>query len=428
MLDLRLVTDKPDEVQSRLAIRGRVAGLEELARLGLRRRELIQEVESLRHDKKRAGAEMKELVKSDPAAAANLRDRLKETSTRQKELEQELGKVEDDLQALLLTIPNLPHPTVVAGTSEEDNPLVRTSGRPPEFGFAPRPHWELGEDLGILDFARGAKLSGSRFTVMTGRGARLERALINFMLEVHTREHGYTEVLTPFLVLREMMQGTGQLPKFEEDAFKTVDPELFLIPTAEVPVTNLHRDEILEGRSLPLKYAAYTPCFRREAGAHGKDTRGLTRQHQFNKVELVQFSKPEDSYRALESLTKEAEQVLIRLGLHYRVVSLCGGDLGFSAAKTYDLEVWMPGQNRFLEISSCSNFEDFQARRAQIRFRREPGKKPELVHTINGSGLAIGRTLAAILENYQQQDGSVIIPEALRSYTGFESIVPEVSA
>ncbi|HUT99972.1 MAG TPA: serine--tRNA ligase [Myxococcota bacterium] len=424
MLDLRLVTDKPDEVRSRLAIRGQVAGVEELTRLGLRRRELIQEVERLRHDKNQAGAEMKDLAKSDPEAAAELRARLKETSSRQKELDSELGKVEDQLRALLLEIPNLPHQTVVAGKTEEDNPQLKISKSPPLFGFTPRPHWEIGEDLGILDFARGAKLSGSRFTVMVGRGARLERALINFMLDLHTQEHGYTEVLTPFLVLREIMQGTGQLPKFEDDAFKTTDPELFLIPTAEVPLTNLHRDEILEGESLPLKYAAYTPCFRREAGAHGKDTRGLTRQHQFNKVELVQFTKPEDSYQALESLTREAEQVLIRLGLHYRVVSLCGGDLGFSAAKTYDLEVWMPGQDRFLEISSCSNFEDFQARRARIRFRRGKGNKPELVHTINGSGLAIGRTLAAVLENFQQEDGSVIIPEALRPYTGFESIVP----
>ncbi len=425
MLDLKLVTDKPDEVRSRLAIRGQVAGVDELTRLGLRRRELIQEVERLRHDNKQAGAEMKDLVKSDPESAAALRAKLKETSSRQKNIDSQLGKVEDELRALLLEIPNLPHETVVAGKTEEDNPQIKTSGNPPQFGFSPRPHWEIGGDLGILDFARGAKLSGSRFTVMVGRGARLERALINFMLDLHTQEHGYTEVLTPFLVLREAMQGTGQLPKFEDDAFKTTDPEMFLIPTAEVPVTNLHRDEILDAEQLPLKYAAYTPCFRREAGAHGKDTRGLTRQHQFNKVELVQFVKPEDSYRVLESLTNDAEEVLTRLGLHYRIVSLCGGDLGFSAAKTYDLEVWMPGQQVFREISSVSNFEDFQARRAQIRFRRGKGKKPELVHTLNGSGLAIGRTLAAILENYQQADGSVIIPEALRPYTGFESIVAD---
>jgi seryl-tRNA synthetase len=302
--------------------------------------------------------------------------------------------------------------------------VIRTLGQPPSMTFDPRPHWEIGENLGILDFARGAKLSGSRFTVLIGQGARLERALINFMLDLHTKEHGYTEVLPPFLVSRESMQGTGQLPKFEEDAFKTVEPELFLIPTAEVPVTNLHREEIIDGELLPLKYVAYTPCFRREAGAHGKDTRGLTRQHQFNKVELVQFTTPDDSYPSLETLTNHAEEVIKRLGFHYRVVSLCGGDLGFSAAKTYDLEIWMPGQGKFREISSCSNFEDFQSRRSRIRFRRARGDKPELAHTLNGSGLAIGRSLAAILENYQQEDGSVTIPESLQPYTGFEVIEP----
>ena len=365
---------------------------------------------------------MKDLMKSDPDGAAKLRAKLKESSARQKELDAELKSTKDELQGLLLEIPNLPHESVVPGEGEADNPVIRSVGEAPGFPFTPKPHWEIGEALGILVFPRGVKLSGSRFTVMIDQGARLERALINFMLDLHIQQHDYTEVLTPFLVLRHSMEGTGQLPKFEEDAFKTADPEYFLIPTAEVPVTNLHRDEILEEERLPLNYVAYSPCFRREAGAHGKDTRGLTRQHQFNKVEMVKFTRPEDSYDELEKLTSHAEEVLKRLGLHYRVVSLCGGDLGFSAAKTYDLEVWMPGQKCFREISSCSNFTDFQARRAKIRFRRAKGEKPELIHTINGSGLAVGRTLAAILEAYQQDDGSVTIPEPLIPYTGFAEI------
>jgi seryl-tRNA synthetase len=422
MLDLRMVTDRPEEVRQRLSVRGEIPGLDQAVEFGLRRRELISEVEKLRHDQRVAGTTMKSLVKTDPQAAAELRTSLKANSDKQKELDGELKKLEEDLQALLLEIPNLPHESVVAGQTEEDNPLVRSVGKLPEFKFDPKPHWEIGEALGILDFAAGAKLSGSRFTVLRNQAARLERALINFMLNLHQEEHGYSEVLTPFLVLREIMQGTGQLPKFEDDAFKTVDPEMFLIPTAEVPVTNLHREEIIPVEKLPIKYVAYTPCFRREAGAHGRDTRGLTRQHQFNKVELVKFVKPEDSYAELETLTADAEEVLKRLGLHYRVISLCGGDLGFSAAKTYDLEIWMPGQNKFREISSCSNFEDFQARRARIRLRRAKGEKPELLHTLNGSGLAIGRTLAAILENFQQADGSVVIPEVLIPYTGFDKI------
>jgi seryl-tRNA synthetase len=422
MLDQRSVTDNPEQIRDRLSVRGEISGLDRLVELGLRRRKLIREVEDLRHEQKTAGSRMKDLMKSDPDAAAGLRARLKESSARQKDLDAGLKSVEEELQGLLLEIPNLPHESVVPGVGEEDNPLVRSVGEPPAFSFAPKPHWELGEALGILDFTRGVKLSGSRFTVMIDQGARLERALINFMLDLHIQQHHYTEVLTPFLVLRQSMEGTGQLPKFEEDAFKTAGPEYFLIPTAEVPVTNLHRDEIIDGDQLPLNYAAYSPCFRSEAGAHGKDTRGLTRLHQFNKVEMVKFTRPEDSYEELEKLTLHAEEVLKRLGLHYRVVSLCGGDLGFSAAKTYDLEVWMPGQERFREISSCSNFTDFQARRAKIRFRRKKGDKPELVHTLNGSGLAIGRTLAAILETNQQEDGSVKIPEPLVPYTGFAEI------
>ena len=424
MLDLRSVTDRFEETQRRLALRGELPALGRLAELGARRKALIRESELLRHEVKSSGPQVQALMKADPPAAAALRDRLKAASTRQKELEAALKELEVELGQALLYVPNLPHESVPPGASSANNPVLRSHGERPAFAFQPRPHWELGEALGVLDFKRGAKLSGSRFTVLRGQGARLERALIAFMLDLHTREHGYTEILPPYLVLRESMQGTGQLPKFEEDAFKTADPELFLVPTAEVPVTNLHRDEILEAADLPLRYAAHTPCFRREAGAAGRDTRGLIRQHQFNKVELVKFATPESSYAELESLTADAERVLQRLGLHYRVVSLCAGDLGFSAAKTYDLEVWMPGQDAYREISSCSNFEDFQARRARIRFRRGEGGKPEWVHTLNGSGLAVGRTLAALLEVGQQADGAVLIPEALRPYTGFERIDP----
>ncbi len=424
MLDVRMVGERLDEIRRRLGLRGEVAGLDRLAELAGRRRKLIREKEGLRHDQKTAGPRMKDLLETDPAAAAGLREKLKAGSARQKELDGELKSVEAELSELLLEIPNLPHESVAPGEGEQDNPVVRTVSERPVFDFEPAPHWEIGERLGLLDFARGAKLAGSRFTVLTGRGARLERALINFMLDLHTAEHGYTEVLTPFVVLRDMMTGTGQLPKFEDEAFKIADSELFLVPTAEVPVTNLHRDEILDSRTLPLKYVAYTPCFRREAGAAGKDTRGLIRQHQFNKVELVKFARPEDSYQELESLTADAERVLDLLGLHYRVVDLCGGDLGFSAAKTYDLEVWMPAQGVFREISSCSNFEDFQARRARIRLRRTKGVKPELLHTLNGSGLAVGRTMACLLECGQREDGSVVLPEVLEPYTRFRVIEP----
>jgi seryl-tRNA synthetase len=323
-----------------------------------------------------------------------------------------------------MTIPNVPHESVACGIGAEDNPVVRVWGERPSFAFTPRPHWELGESLNILDFTRGAKITGARFTLSRGLGARLERALINFMLDLHTREHGYTEVLTPFMVNRESMIGTGQLPKFEEDLFRIDSVDYFLIPTAEVPVTNIHRDEILNEKELPITYVAYSPCFRAEAGSYGKDTRGLIRQHQFNKVELVKFSKPEESYEELEKLTLNAEEVLKGLKIPYRTVSLCMADLGFSSAKTYDLEAWLPGQDAYREISSCSNFEDFQARRASIRFRREESGKVEFVHTLNGSGLAVGRTLVAILENYQQADGSVVIPEALRPYMGGIDRIP----
>ncbi len=343
---------------------------------------------------------------------------MKEVSSRIKELEVKLNAIEEDLRGILMVIPNIPHESVVIGQEEADNLEMRRWGKIPEFSFTPRPHWEIGETLDILDFDRGAKITGARFTLYKDGGARMERALMNFMLDLHTGSHGYREVLPPFLVNRKTMTGTGQLPKFEEDLFKLDEPDYFLIPTAEVPVTNIHQDEILTEEELPLCYTAYTPCFRKEAGSYGKDTRGLIRQHQFNKVELVKFTTPEASYAELESLTEDAEEVLKRLGIPYRVVMLCTGDLGFSAAKTYDLEAWLPGQGAYKEISSCSNFEDFQARRANIRYRPKGKKGTEFVHTLNGSGLAIGRTLVAILENYQNEDGSVTIPEVLRSYMG----------
>ncbi len=422
MLDPRMVTDKMDEIRQRLSLRGQVPGLDRVFELAKSRRSLVHESETLRHQQKEASNQMKDLVRSDPDAASKLREDLKKVSAEQKKMDAELKKVESELSNRLLHIPNLPHDSVPPGKGEEDNRVIRIEGEPKKLDFEPLAHWDLGEKLDILDFTRGTKLSGSRFTVLKGKGARLERALINFMMDLHSQQHGYTEVWPPFLVLRDTMMGTGQLPKFETDAFKTTEPELFLIPTAEVPVTNLHRDEILDVQQLPIKYCAYTPCFRKEAGAAGKDTRGLIRQHQFDKVELVKFSKPENSYEELEALTHNAERVLQLLELPYRVVALCGGDLGFSAAKTYDIEVWMPAQGVYREISSCSNFEDFQARRARIRFRREKGKKPELVHTLNGSGLAIGRTLAALLECGQQPDGTIHLPKALVPYTGFDTI------
>jgi seryl-tRNA synthetase len=332
--------------------------------------------------------------------------------------EEPLGEIDKRFNDFMLGLPNVPQADVPAGGGAQDNKEVRRWGEPRQFDFQPKNHWEVGEELGILDFNRAAKIAGARFALYRGQGARLERALINFMLDLHTRERGYQEMLPPFLVNRESMTGTGQLPKFEEDLFRTVDPDFFLIPTAEVPLTNIHREEFLEKENLPIRYVAYTPCFRREAGSYGQDVRGLIRQHQFNKVELVKFTEPQKSAEELETLVQDAEEVLKRLGLPYRVIELCTGDLGFAAAKTYDLEVWLPGQQTFREISSCSNFEDFQARRMTIRYRLEKKGKPLFVHTLNGSGLAIGRTLVAVLENYQQKDGTVIVPEALRPYMG----------
>ena len=417
MLDLKYTREHLEEVKEKIGRRGQTVDWERFAQLDAERREILQESESLRAKRNQVSEVIAEKKKKKLDASEEI-TRMKEVSNRIKELETGLAGKEDALQGLMLTIPNIPHKSVVVGQGERDNPEIRQWGKHPEFPFDPKPHWDIGEGLDILDFDRGAKITGARFTLYKGLGARLERALLNFMLDLHTTEHGYQEVLPPFLVNRKSMTGTGQLPKFEEDLFKLSDPDYFLIPTAEVPVTNIHQDEILAEEDLPLSYTAYTPCFRKEAGSYGKDTRGLIRQHQFNKVELVKFTTPESSYEELEKLTRNAEEVLKRLGIPYRVVMLCTGDLGFSASKTYDLEAWLPGQGVYKEISSCSNFEDFQARRANIRYRPKGKKGTEFVHTLNGSGLAIGRTLVAILENFQQEDGSVLVPEALRPYIG----------
>ena len=416
MLDMKYIRENLDEAEQRLATRGGSSYLEGFRELDEKRRTLLRENELFKAEKNTVSDEIGKV--KDKSLVQDKILKMREVSARIKLLDDELKLVDDELNNLLLTIPNLPASSTPIGGSENDNVQIRTWGEPGRFSFAPKPHWEIGEDLGILDFERGAKLTGARFTVSRGAGARLERALISFMLDLHTEQHGYVEVLTPFMVNRESMTGTGQLPKFEDDLFKMVDPEYFLIPTAEVPVTNIHRGEILKKGDLPIRYAAYSPCFRREAGSYGKDTRGLIRQHQFNKVELVKFTHPIESDRELERLTADAEKVLQLLELPYRVMALCSGDIGFSAAKTYDLEVWLPGQNNYREISSCSSFGDFQARRAGIRFREEEKSKPEFVHTINGSGIAVGRTLVAILENYQQEDGSVVIPVVLRPYMG----------
>jgi seryl-tRNA synthetase len=417
VLDLKFVREHWEEVKERIGRRGQAIDWDAFARLDSERREILQETESLRAQRNQASELIAEQKRKREEASSKIAQ-MKEVSSRIKELESRLNAIEENLRGLLLVIPNIPHESVVFGREGADNPEVRRWGKIPEFSFPSRPHWEIGETLNILDFDRGAKITGARFTLYKGAGARMERALINFMLDLHTEAHGYLEVLPPFLVNRKTMTGTGQLPKFEEDLFKLADPDYFLIPTAEVPVTNIHQDEILDEEDLPLYYAAYTPCFRKEAGSYGKDTRGLIRQHQFNKVELVKFTTPETSYDELEKLTGDAEEVLKRLGIPFRTVMLCTGDLGFSAAKTYDLEAWLPGQDVYREISSCSNFEAFQARRANIRYRPRGKKGTEFVHTLNGSGLAIGRTLVAILENYQQEDGSVRVPEALWPYMG----------
>jgi seryl-tRNA synthetase len=429
MLDLRYVVDNLDDVRKALARRGAqaVALLDSIAELATARRDAIIATESRAAHRNAANQEMARLGKQSPEFAQR-RDELKLLSEEVKKLERARAESEERITEILLGVPNLPDPSTPDGTCAQDNPVLRAWGNKPSFSFEPKAHWDLGAQLGLLDFDRAAKLSGPRFAVLFGLAAKLERALGSFMLDLHTQEHGYLEVLPPFLVKDTALRGTGQLPKFAQDLFKTTksDPErtydLFLIPTAEVPVTNLHADEILEGEKLPIAYAACTPCFRSEAGSYGKDVRGLIRQHQFDKVELVRFCAPEDSAAQLELLTGHAERVLQKLGLHYRVVQLCAGDIGFSAAKTYDLEVWLPSANAYREISSCSDFGDFQARRAAIRYRAGKGQKPRLVHTLNGSGLAIGRTLVAIFEQYQQADGSIVIPEALRPYMGTDVI------
>ena len=415
MLDVKLLREDLPGVKARMATRGTGIDWDEFVSLDQERREALSNLEKMKEKKNRLSSEIGKLKKSGGDATALMRE-VEEISVAIRKAEGPLAEIEVRFENFILTLPNLPSAGVSLGKSSEDNKAVRRWGEPPKFDFQAKNHWDIGEELGILDFPRGAKLAGARFALYKGAGARLERALINFMLDLHTRENRYQEVLPPFLVNRDVMTGTGQLPKFEEDLFRISEPEFFLIPTAEVPVTNIHRDEMLEREQLPIRYVAYTPCFRREAGSYGQDVRGLIRQHQFNKVELVKFTEPESSYEELETLVNDAEEVLRRLNLPYRVVELCTGDLGFAAAKTYDLEVWLPGQAAYREVSSCSNCEDFQARRAQIRYRKDKKGKPIFVHTLNGSGLAVGRTLVALLENYQQKDGSVVIPEVLRPY------------
>ena len=424
MLDLRYVRDHIDEIREKTEQRGAEVDFDNFLELDVLRRELLKEVESLRYQKNTVSDTIAQLKKEKKDASQEI-ENMRVLGQRVKDLDNKLQDKEAALKDLMLIIPNIPHASVAVGKGSEDNPEIRKWGEVPQFSFKPKPHWEIGENLRVLDFDRAAKMTGARFALYRGPGARLERALINFMLDLHTKEHHYLEMLPPFIVNRESMTGTGQLPKFEEDLFKLDGLDYYLVPTAEVPVTNIHQNEILPADSLPLYYTAYTPCFRKEAGSYGRETRGLIRQHQFNKVELVKFTTPETSYDELEKLLLNAEEVLKRLKIHYRVVSLCTGDLGFSAAKTYDIEVWLPGQEAFREISSCSNFEDFQARRANIRYKTGVKEKSEYVHTLNGSGLAIGRTVVAILENYQQEDGSVIIPEVLRPYMDGMMVIKE---
>lgn len=424
MLDIKFIRSNPEIVREALKRRDARISLDEFLVLEEQRRVLLVEVEQLKNQRNVVSKEIARRKKAKEDTE-ELTTQMRHTSLKIKQLDEQVREADKAVERILLEIPNIPHETVPTGKDEEDNQVLRCWGEPPKFNFEARPHWEIGESLDILDFARGGKIAGARFSVYKGSGARLERALINFMLDLHTEKHGYQEIFPPFMVNRQCMIGTGQLPKFEEDMFHIEKSDYYLVPTAEVPLTNLLRDEIIDSDQLPIKFTAYTACFRAEAGAAGRDTRGLIRQHQFNKVELVKFCRPENSYEELERLTADAEEVLQKLGLPYRVVALCSGDLGFSAAKTYDLEVWLPSFNMYREISSCSNFEDFQARRANIRFRPQPKAKPQFVHTLNGSGLAVGRTVAAILENYQQEDGSVVIPEILRSYMGgIERIKP----
>ena len=421
MLDMRFIRENPEVVEAAMEKRNMESPIAEFQKLDDKRRDLLYEAEHLKHKRNINSDKIGEL-KRNGEDASDLISEMQDVSARIKELDQKVDEVEAELNDLLLAIPNIPHKSVPVGTDEDDNKEIRKWGEPRVFDFEDKAHWDIGEDLDILDFERGGKVTGTRFTFLKGAGARLERALINFMLNLHTDEHGYKEVFPPFIANADSMTGTGQLPKFKKDMFKLEGLDYYLIPTAEVPVTNMYRDEILDVEQLPEYLTAYSACFRAEAGAHGRDTRGIIRQHQFNKVEMVKFVKPEDSYDELEKITADAEDVLQKLELPYRVVSLCTGDLTFSSAKTYDLEVWMPAYNTYREISSCSNFENFQARRAGIRYRPEPEASTEFVHTLNGSGLAIGRTVAAILENYQNEDGTVTVPEVLRPFMGTDLI------
>jgi seryl-tRNA synthetase len=420
MLDARFVRENIEIVEESLKKRNYILPFDEFLSIEEKRLSLMRESEELRN-KRNVVTDQIAILKSKKEDASELIKEMKSVASKIKELDEKIKVLEEKTNDFLLNIPNIPHETVPIGKDESENVEIRRWGEPKQFDFEPLNHWDIGEMLEIIDFERASKIAGARFSLTKGLGAKLERALMNFMLDLNTSK-GYKEVFPPIIVNRDSMTGTGQLPKFEMDLFRIADPEFYLIPTAEVPVTNIHRNEILNEKELPIYYTAYTPCFRREAGSYGKDVRGLIRQHQFNKVELVKFVKPEDSYNELESLTGDAEDILQKLGLPYRVVALCTGDLGFAASKTYDLEVWLPGQKRYREISSCSNFTDFQARRADIRFKREGKKGTEFVHTLNGSSLAIGRTLVAILENYQQKDGSVVVPEVLRSYMGVDVI------
>ena len=425
MIDMKLLRTEPEKVIAALARRKENVDIDGLLELDKEKREIMYEAEQKKAEQNTASKKIPVMKKNGEDTTAIFAE-MKKLSDEIKECDDKVRELDEKIEKIAYTIPNIPNPTVPDGDSDEDNVEVRRFMEPTKFDFEPKAHWDLGKDLGILDPETAAKITGTRFTVYSGAGALLERAITNFYLDMHTRKHGYKEIFPPFMVHRNSMIGTGQLPKFEEDAFKVANTDYFLVPTAEVPVTNMHRDETLDGNKLPLKYCAYTACFRAEAGSAGRDTRGLIRQHQFNKVELVKFTKPEDSYAELEKLTADAEDVLQMLKLPYHVVKICIGDLGFTAAMKYDIEVWMPSYGRYVEISSCSNFEDFQARRANIRFKNSPKEKAQLVHTLNGSGVAIGRTTAAILENYQNEDGSITVPEVLRPYMGgLEKITPE---
>jgi len=425
MLDLKRIRNNTEEIKKALTNRGEdfdLSTIDKIVEIDERRREILVEVENLKNKRNKESGEIAKLKRSGEDTEGLMAD-MKKLSDDIKALDVEVSKIDEELEYIMMRIPNIPNPSVPEGKSDEDNVEIRKWGEPRKFDFENKAHWDLGTNLDILDFERAGKVVGSRFVFYKGLGARLERSVISFFLDLHTEKHGYTEILPPYMVNRTSMTGTGQLPKFEEDAFKVENNGTFLIPTAEVPVTNLFRDEVLKGDELPKKFAAYSACFRSEAGSAGRDTRGLVRQHQFNKVELVKFTKPEQSYEELEKLTGDAEAVLQALGLPYRVVRICKGDLGFTAALKYDIEVWMPSYNRYVEISSCSNFEDFQARRANIRYKEDQKSKPAFVHTINGSGVAIGRTVAAILENYQNEDGTITVPDVLKPYMGARDVI-----